>query len=96
MRNLRLYWDVETGWILDVPVALSKDQLDRVARWALPRQIDRYRGLPPGDRKEQLGFAIEALRRREVRQRLFDHDGDGVVIPFASTQRISTRSYHHG
>ncbi|HEV8642173.1 MAG TPA: hypothetical protein VGV13_13820 [Methylomirabilota bacterium] len=85
----RLHWDAEHGWILDVPVTLQQDQLRRIARWALPRQIDRYRALPPGGRRVELNRAIGALTRGEIRQRLVDHDGDGVSIPFASTERVN-------
>jgi hypothetical protein len=95
-RALRLHWDAETGWVLDVPVALTATQVARVAAWALPRQIARYRGLPPGDRKDQLGHAIELLRQGRVAQRLIDHDRDGIVIPFASTERVTTRRIFHG
>ena len=90
MRGLRLHWDVALGWVIDTPVALSPSQLARVADWALPRQVDRYRALPPGDRKEQLGRAIDALKRGEVRCRVIDHDRDGIVTPFAATARSSS------
>ncbi|HEV8642073.1 MAG TPA: hypothetical protein VGV13_13315 [Methylomirabilota bacterium] len=88
-RGFRLHWDAEHGWLLDVPVTLGREQLRRIAAWALPKQIDRYRSLPPGDRKDDLGRAIERLGRSEIRQRLVDHDGDGVAIPFASTERVN-------
>jgi hypothetical protein len=96
-QALRLYWDAVEGWVLDVPVPLTQAQLARIARWAVPRQVARWRSLPHGDRREQLGRAISALERGELRQRLVDHDGDGVLTAFASTTRVHPeRSVHHG
>jgi hypothetical protein len=94
-RPLRLRWDAETGWLVDVPVTLTQSQLSRIIQWALPKQIDRYRALPLGDRKDQLGQAIQALRRGELQQRILENN-DGVAVPFASTERQTTRSYFHG
>lgn len=87
--GLRLHWDAELGWLLDVPVALRADQLGRIAAWALPRQVDRYRALPPGDRKDELGRAIALLRQGTIRQRLLERDG--YAVAFASTERAGSR-----
>ncbi|GEM_PF-6396286 len=92
----RLHWDAERGWVLDVPTVIAQAQLRRVAQWALPRQIERWRSLPPGDRKDELGRAIEQLKQMRITQRLIDHDHDGVMVPFASTQRATTREGIYG
>lgn len=92
----RLHWDSTNGWVLDVPTAITNEQLHRVARWAAPRQIERWRSLPPGDRKDELARAIELLKQGKIAQRLIDDDGDGIMIPFASTEPATTRRYIYG
>lgn len=92
----RLHWDHARGWIIDVPTAVTSQQLVRIAQWALPRQIERWRSLPPGARKDELEGAIALLRQGRIAQRLIDHDGDGVSIPFAATEPTTTRRYVHG
>jgi len=74
MKNLRLHWDAEAGWVVDVPVHLPQRQVYNLIQYALPRQIDRWRGLPPGERKGELGRAIELLRQGKVKQRLLEVD----------------------
>lgn len=92
-RNVRLHWDAVIGWIVDVPVTLSPQQLARIAQWALPKQRDRYCSLPPGVRRDELARAITLLERGEIRQRLIDHDGDGIIAPFASTVKATPTTY---
>lgn len=75
MRNYRLHWDALNGWVVDVDVLLSGIQIDRLCEWAIPRQVIRYRSLPQGDKKEELGRAIELLKKRQVRQRLIEKQG---------------------
>jgi len=77
MNNLRLHWDAQEGWLLDVPAALSKPALQRVVEWSIPRQVARFQGLPPGDKKNDLKRAIELLQQGQVRQRLVGARGDG-------------------
>jgi len=94
--SCRLYWNRELGWVIEVPTALTQEQLHRITRWALPKQVDRWRNLPPGNKKDELGHAIEHLKQGRILQRLIDHDGDGVFVPFASTERATTRRYLYG
>jgi hypothetical protein len=77
MNALRLHWDADRGWILDVPVALSAPALERAVAWCLPKQIDRWRSLPSGAKRDELGHAIELLRRGRVTQRIVGMRGDG-------------------
>lgn len=84
-KDYRLYWDKEIGWILEVPTTLSQAQLDGAASWALKRQIDRYRSLPPGERKEQCKQAIEDLQAGKIQQRPCSLDG----AVYASTERVN-------
>jgi len=82
--------------MIDVPTLMSASALQRVVEWAIPRQVQRYNALPLGDRKRELGKAIDLLKDGKISQRLIDHDGDGMLVPFASTEKATTRSYFHG
>ena len=86
MKNLRLWW-TGSEWKLLVPTTLSSGQIGAIVAWALPKQIQRLRGMSAGERKEDLQNAIAKLQRGEITQVLFDHDGDGVVIPFNCNER---------
>lgn len=95
-KSCRLHWNAELGWLLDVPTTISAQQLWRVAKWALPRQVERYHALPPGDRKDELRRALDLLKAGKIRQQLVDHDGDGVLVPFTSTEKVTTKEYSYG
>lgn len=84
----RLHWDAQKGFIVYTKIGLSQNQMERIAMWALPRAIDRYRGMPQGDLKEQFGKSIKQLKEGQIRQLLV---GDADL--FKSTERMSTRSY---
>jgi hypothetical protein len=77
-KNIRLHWDAEKGWLLDVPWGVSESMLRRVAEYAVPRQIDRWKSLPPGDKKEDLKLAIQKLQRFEIKQNIVGPRGDGL------------------
>ena len=85
MRNYRLHWDAELGWILDVDVLLSARQIDGVCHWAIPHQIKRWIALPLGAKKDELHRAIKLLEQRRVLQRLV-HDANGEASIFKATQ----------
>lgn len=84
MKDLRTKWlgDAE-GWVVFAPVALTVGQLRRVATLVEPMQVDRYRSLPPGERKDECKRSIEALRAGRVR--CIAQNREGVV--FTSTER---------
>lgn len=81
--DVRLRW-VGDGWWLDVPTALSADQIRRIAAWALPRQVDRWRSLPPGEKKDECRRTIDALKSGLIQQRIVNMDG----TVFTSTERV--------
>lgn len=89
-KNLRLHWDADHGWIVDVPWAMPEEMLRQVARVALPRQLDRWRSLPPGEKKTELKEALVSLQRLEVRQNVVGARGDGkgdIILHSASKGR---------
>lgn len=81
--DVRMRWDAERGWLVFAPVVLSTSQLSRIAQWAEPKQVDRYRSLPPGERKEECARAVQDLR--DGRVQCVIQNGDGVL--FESTER---------
>lgn len=90
MKNYRLHWDAKEGWVVDTDIALSDFQLKKICDWATPRQVDRWRSLPPGEKKDELGKAIKLLQKGAIRQRVV-YDRDGVATAFksnASTGKI--------
>ncbi len=76
-KNIRLHWDTEVGWILDVPFLIPKQAVIETVNYALPKQIDRWRSLPMGSKKDELKIAIEKLQKYEVQQNLVGARGDG-------------------
>lgn len=96
MGGLRLHWDATQGWILDVPVALTEEQLHRVAKWAFEIQVQRWRSLMPGERKEEAARSLKALEQGKISQRLVDADNDGIITSFASTTRVKPTFYSFG
>jgi hypothetical protein len=86
MRTLRLHWAAESGWLLDVPVGVPQQVLLNAAKWAVPKQIDRWRALPAGSKKDELGRAIKLLQRGMVTQNIigFHGNGKGDIVAFGS------------
>jgi len=84
MRPFRLHWDAVEGWLLDVPVAQPPHIIQRVIDWSVPKQVDRLRALPPGEKKEELTKAIQLLQAGQLKQRLvgFCGDGKGDLVMF--------------
>lgn len=76
-RNIRLHWDAEAGWVLDVPWNLPEDFVQRTARYAVPKQIDRWRSLPLGEKKTELEAAIKLLQAGKITQNIVGARGDG-------------------
>lgn len=72
MKALRLRWYPEKGWIIETPVYLDDYQIKRIADFAFKVQVERLRGLPPGDRKEELKKSIIALKEKKISQRLIE------------------------
>lgn len=90
--NMR--WIAELGyWLLDVPVGINRRQVLSAARWALPIQLQRYAALPPGDRKDDLKVAIQALEAGKVQQNIvgFQGNGKGDIVAFQATEKATSR-----
>ncbi len=71
-RPLRLHWDAVEGWRLDAQTAMSPQEVARMVAWALPKQIDRWKTLPAGPRRDELAAAIVKLRSGDVRVMIVD------------------------
>lgn len=76
-KHLRLHWDAERGWLLDVKFAVPDAMARAAVDWALPWQIQKYRMLPAGPKRDELRDAIKKLQRYEVRQNVVGARGDG-------------------
>jgi len=85
MKHYRLHWDAVIGWIVDVDVALDACQLKKICDWAIPRQIDRWRSLPLGEKKTELEVAIKKLQAYKIQQRVVQ-DQSGTTTLFKSDQ----------
>jgi hypothetical protein len=96
VKHLRLHWDAEIGWVVDVPFCLPEATISRVVAISLPKQLDRLRSLPPGDRKAELARAIKLLQAGKVEQRLVDANGDGVYEMYKTFERTSRKVISYG
>lgn len=78
-RTQPLRWNRERNrWYLCVPVAVSAPMLQRMVDWAVPRLVDKWRGLPSGDKKLDLEMAIKRLRDDlAIDQHVVGTRGDG-------------------
>lgn len=86
MKNMRLHWDAESGWLLDVPLYLPNHVLAQVIKWAYPRQLNRLRSLPPGDKRDELERVLPLLKDGKLKQRVVGTRGDskGDLVIFSS------------
>jgi hypothetical protein len=99
MRGIRLHWDAEQGWLLDVPFMLSKPMFARAIEWSVPRQVDRLRSLPPNtDKHRELKAAIEELRAGKVCQNVVGARGDGKgdIVSFQAKRPEGPQPYSFG
>jgi hypothetical protein len=89
-KNLRLHYDAEHGWLLDVPWLLSDAMAQRAVDWALKMQIDRWRAHPPGDLRNDLEGGIKKLQDGQYRQHVVGPTGDGKgdLVIFSGTKGI--------
>jgi len=91
-QDFRVHWDAEHGWLIDVRVtgiSLTAMQIDHIRQWAHARQTDRWRSLPPGDRKDECRRTIDDLEHGRIRQVITNPEG----VIFASTERSTTTRY---
>ena len=62
MSDQACYWRADLDcWMANVPTTLSARAVDGIRDYLLPVQIDRRRGLGPGDVRDDLDRAIAAL-----------------------------------
>lgn len=86
-----MWWD-GLRWFANVQFTITRRMLQPVIDYCMKANLQRYRGLPPGDAKDDLGRAIEALRRGDVLQNVVP-DRDGYTRVFTSTERETARAY---
>lgn len=82
-KNMRLWWNGEAGWVVDVPFGVSNQALKAICDYALKPQIQRYTFTPDGDKKELLKRTIEDLKNYKITQRItgLNNDFKSDVIP---------------
>lgn len=79
MKTSRLYWRADPGvWFFDVPTGIPQAVAERAAIANVPRLVEKFRTLPPGDRKDDLKRAIEALQAGKVQQRVVGERGNSL------------------
>jgi len=83
-------YDVEKDcWFLDVEEALPASAVRAATSYCLKISEDRWRGLPPGDRKDLATKGLAALRAGRVTVRVCKRGGD--INLFQSTEKQSTK-----
>lgn len=78
MKNVRVYWDAEVGWTVDVPFALVRPQLEAIVAWTLRVQRQRLIGRPR-EVREQMQRALRKLSADTLRQNLVPVAGEGLL-----------------
>ena len=66
-------------WVFEAPLALTDAQVSACAHNAARIMADRARGMRPGDRRDLVVKAHEALRAGRVRQGFIGRKGDVVL-----------------
>jgi len=65
---LRVYYNAEFGWCIDVPTPVSAAMIRAAAEWSYKMNLDKWRSMRPGDQKDRLGAALPSLREGKIRQ----------------------------
>lgn len=87
MKDLACHYDGEKDtWYVRVPFAMPSTTLLRIRDWIFKVNHDRMRACSPGDKKEYLKKALDALTAGRVEQ-LLTNKGEQVL--FSSTERES-------
>jgi hypothetical protein len=84
-----MMWSADRGrWAIEVPHGVSHDSIDSCIAFALPIQRQRWLNLPPGDRRDDCGRALTALRDRKVDQMTVTGAGKASeFVPFDAYTR---------
>ena len=72
-------------WLVRVPFALPAGPLRYIRDYLIRINTDRWRSCGPGDKKERLGVALQALTEGRIAQ-ILTNKGDQVL--FQSTERM--------
>lgn len=65
----RLYFNAaEAQWYVEVEMPLPAQALRNIAKWGYKVNLDRWRGLSAGDRRESLGNALKKLQTADIKQ----------------------------
>lgn len=67
MKGVRVWWDAEHGWSVEVPFALSASQAQAVVGWVQKVQGERLKSMR-GDKREQAERALKALTVKTLHQ----------------------------
>lgn len=87
MKDLACYYDgAEDTWYFRVPFALPETTLARVRDRVFKVNHDRMTSCSPGDKKDYLKKALDALKAGRYHQ-LVTNKGDQVL--FGSTERVN-------
>jgi hypothetical protein len=87
----RLHYDAEIGVIIDTPISLSSNQVQRIAAWAVKMQKGRLSDQIDGPRKDELLRIVGILERASkgetnlIHQRLKSNVG-ADLIPFQASR----------
>lgn len=83
MKTTSIRWSRDRDeWIVESPVQIPALALARLVTWARKPQIDRWRSLPPGDRKDDLKHAIDRL------------DAGAVVVVVVGRELVAFQARH--
>jgi hypothetical protein len=59
-------WHGDTGWAIDIDKGMTPSEIQRCVDFTLKVQLDRWRGLLPGDRKDECWRTILDLKSNKV------------------------------
>ena len=85
MKNLACHYDVDQDtWFVQVPFSLPQPTLERVKDYIFKVNHDRMIACMPGDKKDYLKKALDALAQGRLQQMLTNK---GEQVLFGSTER---------
>jgi hypothetical protein len=80
MNPLRMSYRKGEGWYLDVKEVLPDIALKQACDFAYKINLDRYRGLPLGDKKDELREALNDLKQYKARQRVIAKQNEEITL----------------
>ena len=86
MNDLRTHYEPQLGrWLIDSPVVLCDAQVERIRLHTLMIQKQRHAGMTPGDRREEVGRSIRALKAGNIVRRPVPKTLEREATVFAAT-----------